>query len=66
MCEDAESLGCVAEIEHAREILARGTSTHSQRHVWNAARTAGADTEEACRAVVDWLIEETVAGIPAG
>ncbi|MBL28049.1 MAG: carboxylate-amine ligase [Rhodospirillaceae bacterium] len=64
--EDAETLGCVAEIEHAREILARGTSAHGQRHVWNAARRAGADGEEAYRAVVDWLIEESVAGITAG
>ena len=60
--EDAERLGCVAEIEHAREILARGTSAHTQRHVYGAALAAGADREEALRDVVDWLIDETVKG----
>ncbi len=58
--EDAEELGCLAEVEHAREIVARGTSAHTQRHVYNAALAAGADKEEALRAVVDWLIDETV------
>ena len=61
--EDAEALGCLGEVEHAREILARGTSAHTQRHVYNAALTAGADPQEALRAVVDWLIEETVHGV---
>ncbi len=58
--EDAEALGCRAELEHAREILARGTSAVTQRHVYNAALAAGADHTEALKAVVDWLIEETV------
>ena len=61
--EDAEELGCLAEVEHAREIVARGTSAHTQRHVYNAALTAGAEREEALRAVVDWLISETVNGM---
>ncbi len=59
---DAELLGCVAEIEHAREIVSRGTSSHMQRHVYGAALAAGADREEALRDVVDWLIEETAQG----
>ncbi len=58
--DDAEELGCLAEVEHAREIVARGTSAHTQRHVYNAALAAGAEKDEALRAVVDWLIEETV------
>ncbi len=61
--EDAEALGCIAEVAHAREILARGTSAHTQRHVFHAALTAGADRKEALQAVVDWLIEETVHGL---
>jgi len=56
---EAELLGCIAEIEHAREIVSRGTSAHTQRHVYSAALAAGADQEEALRDVVDWLIEET-------
>jgi len=61
---DAETLGCIAEIEHAREIVNRGTSSHTQRHVYGAALAAGADREEALRDVVDWLIEETAHGMP--
>ncbi|MBL8669641.1 MAG: carboxylate-amine ligase [Alphaproteobacteria bacterium] len=60
--EDAEAFGCVAEVEHARAILARGTSADRQRGVLLEALAAGADRTEALRAVVDWLIAETVAG----
>jgi carboxylate-amine ligase len=60
---DADALGSVAEIEHAREIVRRGTSADRQLHVHNAARQAGADETEAMRAVVDTLIEDTVAGV---
>jgi len=61
--EDAERLDCVAEIENARGILTRGTSAHRQVAVYDAAKTAGANEEEALHAVVDWLIEETVQGV---
>jgi carboxylate-amine ligase len=61
--EDAEALGCVAEVERARDIIRRGTSAHRQLAIYRAAVEAGAAREEALRAVVDWLIEETVAGL---
>lgn len=61
--EDAEALGCVAEVARAREIPSRGTSAHAQMHVYQAALAGGADQEEALRAVVDWLIEETIRGL---
>lgn len=61
--EDAEMLGCVAEVEHARTIIGRGTSAHRQLEAYNSALENGASTEEAGKAVVDFLIEETVAGI---
>ena len=61
--EDAERLGCVAEVEHARQIAARGTSADRQRRAFAAAREAGADHREALEAVVDFLIEETVLGL---
>lgn len=61
--EDAEHLGCVADIENAREILRRGTSADQQRAVYAKQLAAGASEEDALRAVVDMLIEETVAGI---
>ena len=60
---DAERLGCVAEIERAREILTRGTSAHRQIALYDEAIAGGADKEEALKAVVDWLIEETVRGL---
>ena len=64
--EDAERLDCVAELEHAREIAARGTSADRQLDVFRAARDAGADAQEALRAVVDHLIVDTVNGLDAG
>jgi carboxylate-amine ligase len=61
--EDAEALGCVREIEHARQIVARGTSAHRQVRVYEEARARGASEREALNAVVDWLIRETAAGL---
>lgn len=61
--EDAERLGCVAEVEHTREIAARGTSADRQRRAFETAKAAGADDHEALEAVVDFLIEETVLGL---
>lgn len=61
--EDAQALGCEAEVAHAATILNRGTSAHHQINVWHKAKEAGADRQEALNAVVDWLIEETVAGL---
>jgi len=56
----AESLGCVAEIEHARTIARRGTSSDLQLRTYNDALAGGADHRAAQVAVVDWLIGETV------
>ena len=64
--EDAERLDCVAEVAHAREIAARGTSADHQCRAYADARAAGADAPEALKAVVDFLIAETVRGIDAG
>jgi carboxylate-amine ligase len=58
--EDAEALGCVAELEAAQEIVKRGTSAHRQLAVFAEAKAAGADDAEALRRVVDELIAETV------
>ena len=60
---DAEALGCVAEIEHARTIIQRGTSAHRQIARYQLALQNGADDSEALRDVVDSLIEETLEGI---
>ena len=61
--EDAVALGCVAELEHARTILKRGTSAHRQLRVYEEARARGASEREALIAVVDWLIRETATGL---
>ncbi|MCP5425390.1 MAG: carboxylate-amine ligase [Gammaproteobacteria bacterium] len=58
--EDAEYLGCQTEVGHAWEILRRGSSAHRQVRTYTEALAAGADSEEALRAVVDRLIRETV------
>jgi carboxylate-amine ligase len=60
---DALSLDCVEEVRHARAIVKRGTSAHQQSEIYEAARNAGADKDEALRQVVDFLIAETVAGV---
>lgn len=61
--EDAERFGCVAELENARGILARGTSAHRQVALYEQALEDGETGWEALARVVDWLIEETVVGV---
>ena len=61
----AQRLGCLAEVENARSIVERGTSADQQLAAFARARTQGADEREAAAAVVDWLIQETVAGLEA-
>jgi carboxylate-amine ligase len=61
--EDAESLDCLAEVEHARTILARGTSAHRQIACHHEARSHGASPREALEAVVRSLVSETAAGL---
>ena len=60
---DAEMLDCVEEVERARDIAKRGTSADRQRETFAKATEDGASEKEALIAVVDFLIEETVAGI---
>ncbi len=57
---DAAALGCLAEVSRAREIAEHGTSAQKQLKVFEDAAAAGASPDEACRAVVQWLIAETV------
>lgn len=63
IAEDAEALDCVNEVNHAHEIIRRGTSAHRQVKTFNAAISNGADRETALQAVVDQLIDETVHGL---
>jgi len=61
--EDAEALGCAAEIGNAHDIVRRGTSAHRQVAVYGQALAGGATPEEALKQVVDWLIGETLYGL---
>ncbi len=61
--EDAEALGCAAELDSAAAILKRGTSADRQRATFHAALKNGADEREAAREVVRLLIRETVQGL---
>ena len=60
---DALALDCLPEVEHARKIITGGTSAHRQLAVYKQAIEAGADNKQALEKVVDFLIEETVAGL---
>jgi carboxylate-amine ligase len=58
--EDAEALGCLSEMEHARTIVARGTSADRQVALFAELRARGLSREHALEGVVDHLIAETV------
>jgi carboxylate-amine ligase len=57
--EDAETLGCVAELEHARVIVARGTSADRQVAHYAKLLSQGMSAPDALKGVVDHLIDET-------
>ena len=63
VAEDAAEVGCIAELEHGRTILSRGTSADRQLAVYHDALDAGAEPSEALRLVVDFLVKETVANL---
>jgi len=58
--EDALHFGCLAEVEAARGILARGTSADRQRRTYRQALVSGAEPGAALGRVVDQLVAETV------
>jgi glutamate---cysteine ligase / carboxylate-amine ligase len=58
--EDAEALGCVAELEHARTIVARGTSADRQVAHYAKLLSQGLSPPDALKGVVDHLIAETL------
>ncbi|MCV2891937.1 carboxylate-amine ligase [Lentibacter sp. XHP0401] len=61
--EDAGILGCRQEVEHAREIAAKGNAADLQRQVYKEARAAGQDKDAALGSVVTYLIDEFHAGL---
>jgi len=63
VAEDADHLGCTAEVQRARAIASEGTSANRQLEIYDKAIDAGETHDAAMRNVVDFLIGETVAGI---
>ena len=63
--DEAQRLGCAAEVRRARTIVADGTSADHQLRVYHEQLAAGATKEAALAAVVDWLIATTRAGTVA-
>lgn len=61
--EDAARLGSTAEVAHIRQIAKRGTSADAQRRVYAQSLADGAEARDALNAVVDYLIDETIAGL---
>ncbi|GAA0575174.1 carboxylate-amine ligase [Craurococcus roseus] len=59
VAEDADALGCAAEAEAARAIVASGTSADRQVAAFDEARGRGLAKCDALGAVVDWLAAET-------
>jgi carboxylate-amine ligase len=68
VAEDADALGCAAEVEGARAIVASGTSADRQVAAFEGARGRGLARCNALGVVVDWLAAETApaAAVPAG
>ena len=69
VAEDAAYFGCVAEIAHARTIVERGTSADRQLARFETVKALGGTDQAALVAVVDEIIEETLAApapAPAG
>jgi carboxylate-amine ligase len=59
VAEDAEALGCTAEVQHVRRILARGTSAHRQLELYRRLQAEGRPAAEIGPAIVRHLIAES-------
>lgn len=63
LAQDAIEFDVREELRHARTIVQEGTSAHRQISVYEEALSGGAENDEALKAVVDHLIEDTLYGI---
>jgi carboxylate-amine ligase len=61
IAEDADALGCAAEIKHLDEIITGGTSADRQIDIFSKAKAAGRQRLTAIKEVVDWAAAETQA-----
>lgn len=60
---EAGRFGCEADLDHLREIVRRGTSADRQLATYEKSLAENPDNRAALRNVVDFLIEETRAGL---
>jgi len=58
--EDADALGCLAEVRRARDIVKFGSSACKQVEIFHAEKAKKVKDRQAFNAVVDHLLEETV------
>ncbi len=63
LAEDAQAMGCEAEIARVTEIAANGSSADRQRRVYDGTISAGGDRMAALHAVVDSLSDEFAEGL---
>lgn len=61
--EDAEALGCLSEVENARQVIVSGTAASRQRAVYNNAIEAELPKDQALKSVVRHLIDEFHVGL---
>ncbi|GAB4580783.1 MAG: carboxylate-amine ligase [Anaerolineales bacterium] len=61
--DTAKELGCWNEVQYIETILRDGTSADRQLRVFDKVINSGASQEEALKAVVDHVINETVEGV---
>ena len=66
LAEDAEALGCAAEIRRALDIIRYGTAADRQVDLYRLRRLEGDSAPEALRHVVDLAIAETREGMADG
>ncbi len=57
VAEDADALGCAADVARARSIVADGTSADGQIAAFEAALAEGKDERAALAAAVDWIAD---------
>ena len=60
LAEDAQALGCEAELRHSLTIIREGASADRQLDHFRLRRLEGDSTEQAVRAVTDLVIQETM------
>jgi glutamate---cysteine ligase / carboxylate-amine ligase len=60
IAEDAEALGCTAEVAHARHIVKEGTSADRQLARFEAVKALGGSEDAALVSVVDGIIDDTM------